>query len=221
MLAVPADLISEFQVADDGKVFAKSVRAIARLCGVDRRGLDRVFVEISSGDLAPSKLAKTIMATGFKGGDLIPDIIVAICIEHYSLDAGRYCTEVAKNNYRSFAAIGIRTALQSALGYVPRQYRRNPTTIYTEVTGLKSQVAEIKATVAAIKASVETLTLAIKPAPLEIPAAPVASVIPVIPFTLPSRLHLYRLPVVTASWKESGLFADRAAKRRPTVLMPT
>jgi len=211
MLAVPTDLISEFQVADDGKVFAKSVRAIARLCGADRRGLDRVFVEISGGDLEPSKLAKTIMATGFKGGDLIPDIIVAICIEHYSLDAGRYCTEVAKNNYRAFAAIGIRTALQSALGYVPRKYRRNPTTLYTEVTGLKSQVAEIKALVEA----------AIKPAPLEIPAAPVASAIPSIPFTLPSRLHLYRLPVVTASWKESGLFADRAAKQRPTVLMST
>jgi len=211
MLAVPTDLISEFQVADDGKVFAKSVRAIARLCGADRRGLDRVFVEISGGDLEPSKLAKTIMATGFKGGDLIPDIIVAICIEHYSLDAGRYCTEVAKNNYRAFAAIGIRTSLQSALGYVPRKYRRNPTTLYSEVNGLKSQVAEIKALIEA----------AIKPAPLEIPATPVASVIPVIPFTLPSRLHLYRLPVVTASWKQSGLFADRAAKQRPTVLMPT
>ena len=211
MLAVPTDLISEFQVADDGKVFAKSVRAIARLCGVDRRGLDRVFAEISGGDLEPSRLAQTIMGAGFKGGDLIPDIIVAICIEHYSLDAGRYCTEVAKNNYRAFAAIGIRTSLQSALGYVPRQYRRNPTTLYSEVTGLKSQVAEIKALIEA----------AVKPAPLEIPAAPVASLIPAIPFNLPSRLHLYRLPVVTASWKESGLFADRAAKQRPTVLMPT
>ena len=211
MLTVPIDLISEFSVADDGKVFAKSVRAIARLCGVYSSGLDRVFAEVSAAHLEPSKLAKTIMATGFKGADLIPDIIVAICIEHYSLDAGRYCTEVAKNNYRSFAAIGIRTSLQSALGYVPRKYRRNPTTIYTEVTGLKSQVAEIKALIEA----------AVKPAPLEIPAAPVASVIPVIPFTLPSRLHLYRLPVVTASWKESGLFADRAAKQRPTVLMPT
>ena len=211
MLTVPTDLISEFSVADDGKVFAKSVRAIARLCGVYSSGLDRVFAEVSAAHLEPSKLAKTIMATGFKGADLIPDIIVALCIEHYSLDAGRYCTEVAKNNYRAFAAIGIRTSLQSALGYVPRQYRRNPTTLYSEVTGLKSQVAEIKALIES----------AIKPAPLEIPAAPVASLIPAIPFNLPSRLHLHRLPVVTASWKESGLFADRAAKRRPTVLMPT
>lgn len=76
-----------------------------------------------------------LINVGFKGGDFpnflqlgIPDKALAIIIEYYTFEAEENCTELAKAAYRSFAAIGIRTWVQSELGY-----QKQPVRIYSEL----------------------------------------------------------------------------------------
>jgi hypothetical protein len=143
MLSIPDDLISEFIIEDDGKVFAKSGRAVSRLCGVTQATIQATFEQTKGDSLKPSKLAAILIALGFRGESPVPDIVIAVCLNYYALEAGRYCTDIAKKNLLAFSAIGIRTALQSALGYVPRKYRRNPTTLYSEILWIKEAIAEV------------------------------------------------------------------------------
>lgn len=217
MLTVPPDLISEFQVADDGKVFAKSERAIARLCDVAQQSMQATFEQTKGDSLKPSKLAEKLMQLGFKGDSLIPDIAVAVCIEHYAFDAGRYCTEVARNNYRSFAAIGIRAAFQQALGYVPRKYRRNPTTLYSEVSGLKDSVADLDESLTDLNSKADRIEARLG----EVPPMPsvnqatkaIAMIEPFLPTVNAPAWGTYRVNPAQPRWKLSGSHWDGKVDR--------
>ncbi|NDJ25783.1 hypothetical protein GS682_30200 [Nostoc sp. B(2019)] len=110
----------EIQVDANGHAKA-SVRATARLAGVDHTA---IINHLQSGGLKPTKLAQTIVMQGFDAGELIlwrtngiPDIAIAIILEYYAYDAGRYCTKQARLVCRSFNTIGIRAWIQDKLGW--------------------------------------------------------------------------------------------------------
>jgi hypothetical protein len=111
----------EIEVDSNGHGKA-SIKATARLAGVDDESIRKALK--SSADLAPSKLAKELMLQGFKAADLsqwrtdgIPDIAIAIILEYYAYEAGRYCTKQARLVCRSFNTIGIRAWIQDKLGW--------------------------------------------------------------------------------------------------------
>ena len=111
----------EIEVDANGQAKA-SVRATARLAGVDDESIRKALK--SSADLAPSKLAKELMLQGFKAADLsqwrtdgIPDVAIAIILEYYAYEAGRYCTKQARLVCRSFNTIGIRAWIQDKLSW--------------------------------------------------------------------------------------------------------
>ncbi|MBD2248873.1 hypothetical protein [Nostoc sp. FACHB-888] len=111
----------EIEVDANGQAKA-SVRATARLAGVDDESIRKALK--SSADLAPSKLAKELMQQGFSAADLsqwrtdgIPDTAIAIILEYYASEAGRYCTKQARLVCRSFNTIGIRAWIQDKLGW--------------------------------------------------------------------------------------------------------
>jgi hypothetical protein len=98
-----------------------SIRATARLADVSHVALIKAF---DSGNLNSSLLATKLILNGFEAGNLsswssvgIPDVAIAIILEYYAFDAGRYCTEQAKLAYKAFAAIGIRTWMQRLKGW--------------------------------------------------------------------------------------------------------
>jgi hypothetical protein len=92
------------------------------------------FSKANSADFSFSKMAEMLIDAGFKGADFsnflqlgIPDKAIAIIIEYYTFEAEENCTELAKAAYRSFAVIGIRTWVQSELGYSKLQQTKHLT----------------------------------------------------------------------------------------------
>lgn len=118
---VEFQIASEVKCSSDGK--AKfSIRAVARLAGIDDRGLGR---SLKTADFEPSKLAVFLMGNGFDGADLInvsttgiPDLMVAAILEFYAFESDR-CNEQSRQVYRTFARIGIRAYAQHIAGWTP------------------------------------------------------------------------------------------------------
>ena len=110
---------TEITVNQSG-VVSFSIRAASRLLNVDATGLSRHF----SVDINPSKLAQTLTNKGFYPVDFsnkgIPDIAMALIIEYYAFDAKK-CTQEAKDLYRAFASIGIRSFFQQQLNWKSTQ----------------------------------------------------------------------------------------------------
>jgi hypothetical protein len=118
----------EIQIDDFGRGKA-SIRATARLAGVSHVALIKAF---EGGNLNPSGLAVKLILNGFESGNLqlfatdgIPDIAISIILEYYAFDAGRYCNEQAKNAYKAFATIGIRTWMQRLKGWQELNFQPN------------------------------------------------------------------------------------------------
>lgn len=110
----------EIEVDVDGRGKA-SIRATARLAGVSDMAIIKA---LESANLEPSKLSKTLIEEGFDATKQnfwrtngIPDIAIAIILEYYAYDAGRYCTKQARLVCRSFNTIGIRAWIQDKLGW--------------------------------------------------------------------------------------------------------
>lgn len=107
----------EFQIASEVKVDSQgkatfSIRAVARLAGIEHSSLVRGFQGAAQN---PGKLAEFLVDKGVEGGALerfpetgIPDTVVALIVGYYAMQAGRYCTEQAKQVFFAFCAIGIR-----------------------------------------------------------------------------------------------------------------
>ncbi|MEA5595741.1 hypothetical protein [Rivularia sp. UHCC 0363] len=121
LTGVVEQIKSEIEVDGQGRSKA-SIRATARLAGVDDESVRKVLFRAA--DLKPPKLAEILMSQGFKPADLnqwrtdgIPDMAIAIILEYYALDAGRYCTEQAKLAYKAFATIGVRIWMQQIKGW--------------------------------------------------------------------------------------------------------
>ncbi|MBD2536636.1 hypothetical protein H6G97_48255 [Nostoc flagelliforme FACHB-838] len=79
---------------------------------------------LDSAELKPSRLATILGEYGFHPAELrewktngIPDVAIAIILEYYAYEAGRYCTKQARLVCRSFNTIGIRAWIQDLLGW--------------------------------------------------------------------------------------------------------
>lgn len=114
-ISILADCRKEFRVNASGAVVA-SMRGVARICDVD----DKSIRYNLGAEQKPTKLAQMLKDKGFEPAELakngFPDTAVAIVVEYYAFEAGRYCTERAKSFYRMFASIGIRVFLKEWLG---------------------------------------------------------------------------------------------------------
>ncbi|MCC5633220.1 hypothetical protein LC613_37635 [Nostoc sphaeroides CHAB 2801] len=82
------------------------------------------IIEAKAELYTPKQIASELMLQGFSAADLsqwrtdgIPDIAIAIILEYYAYEAGRYCTKQARLVCRSFNTIGIRAWIQDKLGW--------------------------------------------------------------------------------------------------------
>ncbi|MBD2451371.1 hypothetical protein H6G76_30455 [Nostoc sp. FACHB-152] len=98
-----------------------SMKATARLAGVSDKAIGKA---LESANLEPSKLALMLMEQGFDAANLkewktngIPDIAIAIILDYYAYEAGRYCTKQAKAICRTFKTIGVRAWMQDIIGW--------------------------------------------------------------------------------------------------------
>lgn len=121
-----SNLITLSQITDELTVDSNgigrcSISGAARIVGLSTNS---ALVRHFSTDLETSKLSRILMEHGFNPTDLahtgIPDTALALIIEYYAFEAGRYCTEQAKSIYRAFAAVGLRTTIQQLKGYKPQ-----------------------------------------------------------------------------------------------------
>ncbi|HEY9799439.1 MAG TPA: hypothetical protein V6D25_03695 [Leptolyngbyaceae cyanobacterium] len=108
----------EVDASGQGKA---SMKGTARLAGVSDKAIGKA---LESANLEPSKLALMLMEHGFDAANLtfwrtngIPDIAIAIILDYYGYEAGRYCTKQAKLICRAFKTIGIRAWMQNITGW--------------------------------------------------------------------------------------------------------
>jgi hypothetical protein len=80
---------------------------------------------LDSAELKPSRLAIILAEHGFHPAELqewktngIPDIAIAIILDYYAHEAGRYCTKQARLVCKAFNTIGVRAWIQDILGWV-------------------------------------------------------------------------------------------------------
>ncbi len=123
----------EMGVLDDGTPFLAE-RGLAKVCGVSNSTLvkyaDNTLVE---GDaLRAKKISELLAAQGFDGNSLFikieykgitvkayPDTVCMALLEYYAFEAGRYCNDTAKNNYRILARKSLRDYIYRMTGYDP------------------------------------------------------------------------------------------------------
>jgi phage antirepressor YoqD-like protein len=119
------DFCAEFEVDNTGKVFAKSLAAVARLAGITPKSLFDikdgkeygVFAKIKNvGRKQLPDSLKPISGFVYTPGEKIPDFIVSAIVKYYAWEA------FAKNNTArsidsAMSAVGHRTWLQHKLGY--------------------------------------------------------------------------------------------------------
>ena len=117
-LTVFESIKNELTIKNDGVGYC-SLRGASKLVGISHSVLVEHFKDTFSMSEKISKLSKRLIEQGFEPGYFsskgIPDLALAIIIEYYALDAGRRCTTLAKNAYRAFAAVGIRTVVQKVV----------------------------------------------------------------------------------------------------------
>lgn len=122
LVHLPDDIKQEFSVNEKGEV-STTIRGCARLINIDESGLRKNFV--SGCGENPSKMAALLISKGFQvrtfSENGIPDTAFVFICEYYAFDAGKRCTQEAKNLYRAFAAIGFRTWVQKELDWEPKQ----------------------------------------------------------------------------------------------------
>ncbi len=122
IIHISDDIKKEFKLTSEG-VAVVSVRGAARIADIAEVTL-RDHFKSASASINRTKLVKMLVAAGFEVRVLkgfsqlgIPDTALAIILEYYTFEAKDSCTLQAKLAYRSFSAIGIRTWVQSELGY--------------------------------------------------------------------------------------------------------
>lgn len=123
--AIEFQIASEIRTDDEGRGFF-SVRAVARLFGIDHRGLGRNLK--SAGEGSPSAMARYLIEQGFDSGDIfnwssdgIPDLAVASIGEYFIFEKPASCTDQTKQVYRTFSRVGIRTYSHKITGWEPKK----------------------------------------------------------------------------------------------------
>jgi hypothetical protein len=124
----------EMGVLENGTPFL-TARSLSRFCGV------AVSTVLAWGENSPiggdrlkgGKMAELLISQGFEGDRLFEKINFidnvevnaysdAVCmafLEYYAFEAGRNCTEEAKNNYRVLARKSLRDFIYQSVGYDP------------------------------------------------------------------------------------------------------
>ncbi|MBD2302834.1 hypothetical protein [Nostoc sp. FACHB-190] len=136
----------EITVDASGKAKA-SIRATARLAGVSATAILKTFESVNQ---EPSKLAQMLLESWFEAVNLqewrtdgIPDKAIAIILEYYAHEAGRYCTKQARLVCRSFNTIGIRAWIQEKLGWTkPTTANETALTQIQLLAAIAQQMAE-------------------------------------------------------------------------------
>lgn len=114
---IPSEFRKEFSIDSRGKVTA-SRRAIARLAGVSDSSVRDLLKKIKEGArLERSRYLAPFSGQDFEGASLISDFLAAAIIAYYAHEAGRYCTEQAKDVAFAFQSIGFRVWVQQELGW--------------------------------------------------------------------------------------------------------
>jgi|GEM_PF-5367385 len=118
---ITAQINDEITLDADGKG-SISMRGAARLAGVRVQTLSTHFLIPSEANVSfvPSALFKKLTERGFQPsvGVSISDLALSVILEYYAFDAGKRCTEAAKQCVSVFAAIGIRAWMQDIKGYI-------------------------------------------------------------------------------------------------------
>jgi hypothetical protein len=109
-LSIFASVSKEFRCDESGNGFI-SLRGLAKLCGIR-------YQTWGQGDsIFTAKIDETVATQGFIFDEVtvkgVPDTIAAVVIMHYA-QAGK---EVAQKTLMSFAAFGLRKAIQEVIGY--------------------------------------------------------------------------------------------------------
>ncbi|MCC5619762.1 hypothetical protein LC605_33065 [Nostoc sp. CHAB 5836] len=99
-----------------------SLRATARLAGVDAAGLFRSLK--TAVDNSRSKMVEKLVRKGFECVDIfgwsqsgIPDVAVAAILHYYGYEAGKRCSEQARLACEAFESIGVRAWMQDIKGW--------------------------------------------------------------------------------------------------------
>ena len=121
-------------VLEDGTPFLTG-RGLAIVCGVAPKtvndwGKESPKIGVT---LKGSKMAELLISQGFEGVYLYqkilfkgqevnayPDSVCMAFMEYYAFEAGRYCTESAKTNYRVLARKTLREFIYRTVGYDPK-----------------------------------------------------------------------------------------------------
>ena len=143
---IPDDIRNEFIVDAEGKVFAKSLRAVGRLAGVSANTLFNKRVSGDTGLLVrirdSQKLPKTLKR--FAGQDFtvtakIPDLLVAGIIAYYAYESDA-ANDTAWQNHTAMGTLGVRLWFQQELGWKPPQ-----TVVMSKVEALRAYADMIEA----------------------------------------------------------------------------
>lgn len=119
LVHIPPEIQAEFTIGSDGSVTV-SRRALARLCGVSDTAIRSLLLRIKGANLEGSKTLESIAGQSFKGANL-KDRAAACIINYYAHEAGRYKTDQALSVALAFSAIGLRSWVQSELGWKPQK----------------------------------------------------------------------------------------------------
>ena len=130
----------EMGVLNDGTPFLTG-RGLARVCGISNSTL------VNWGEITPEIgdshrsgiMAELLSANGFKGNyffvrvpngiqfgteasvNAYPDDVCMAFLEYYAFEAGRHCTDNARNSYRLLARKSLRDYIYRMTGYDPSQ----------------------------------------------------------------------------------------------------
>ncbi len=113
-LTIPQEYLSEFKVDDEGKVFA-SRSATARLCGLKSHASITTLLKNLAVKESPSRPLQTFTGQDFRGCEKLPDVLVSAIVLHYAFK-GR---DEAMKWASVFNGVGLRTVMQSQLGWRP------------------------------------------------------------------------------------------------------
>lgn len=110
----------EIKVDAEGKGYA-SIRAVARLCGINHTTL--LYALDISGQKSPSKLAQLLITQRFEvvkfAEEGIPDIAISMIVKFYAWMNGNKCTKQAQQTDVAMSGMGTRVYLQKLAGWKP------------------------------------------------------------------------------------------------------
>lgn len=130
--AIEKQIASDIRIDAQGKA-TFSIRAVARLAGLDHSTLVKAFL---GGGKTPHKMTEFLIQQGVGGGDFstygtdgVPDIAAGLVVSYYAMLAGERCTKQALQTVLAFNIIGMRVYAQKITQWQPEQPIDYPTAI--------------------------------------------------------------------------------------------